>query len=200
MSLYAALSTIIPSVYASESNSKIILRADEVIRQPYATLSFHQPGAHRRAAEANRTVEGIQVKPDGTIDLKAWEDSTDKACKQALSHVTESTNPSGNCICYNLPSLDTKTGVFAADLRLYQVSEPRGPFAGMSASDIKVSVAYKGASASTVSPDQFTGAGMVGNISGLMKRDDGPSGPKLMQLYLLVGKIDKDTKLDGLSL
>lgn len=156
---------------------------------------------HRRAAaEANKTAEGIQVKADGTIDLQAWEDSTDKACKQALSHITESSNPSGNCICYNLPSLDTKTGVFAADLRLYQISEPRGPFAGMSASDIKVSVAYKGASASTVSPDQFTGAGMVGNVSGLMRRDDGPAGPKLMQLYLLVGQIDKETKLDGLSL
>lgn len=195
--LLAILSTS-TGISASSSPSKIVLRTSEVLSQPYATLPMHNHAALQRR-DANTTVEGIQVKPDGTIDLKAWEEDVDKACREALAHVPAASNPSGNCICYNLPSLDASTGVFTADLRLYQISEPSGDFKGISAADIKVSVAYKGASASPVSPDQFTGAGMVGNISGLTRRDDA-AGPKLMQLYLLVGKADQTQKLDKMTL
>lgn len=112
-----------------------------------------------------------------------WDQETSALCEQHLSQLGTASNPSGTAICYNLPSLDTTTGAFMADLRLYQVSTPSGDFAGISPSEIQVGVQYDGAS---VSPVNQTIASRSVNV--LDKRQTIP--PVFLQSYTMVGQVD----------
>jgi len=79
----------------------------------------------------------------------AWEAKTAKACTNAISQlVGGASNPSGMAVCYNLPFLDNSTGVFEAELRMYNVSAPVDPWVGISAADINLSMSYLGATVS----------------------------------------------------
>lgn len=119
-------------------------------------------------------------------EMDIWNEETGAACIEHLSNLKGPTNPSGTAICYNLPSLDTTTGRFMADLRLYQVSTPSGEFLGIPPSEIEVGVKYDGASVSPVTQDSAADDG--GNAS--RKRQEGE--PKLLQSYMMVGEMDLD--------
>lgn len=190
----------------------LLLRADDVLSTPYASLESSESLLsksilfRRQAPDDNTTVvapgdnDGIQLQPDGTLNLTAWDQDTNEACIAALRAITRSSNPSGNCICYNLPSLDADSGVFEAELRLYKVSDPRGSWAGIKPTDIKVSVSYKGASASPVKADTLKGAGMTGNMSSVARRDIEEHNPELLQSYMLVGQIDEKEMEENMSM
>jgi len=115
--------------------------------------------------------------------LAEWDSETSAACEEALSRLNVASNPSGTAICYNLPSLDTTTGRFMADLRLYQVSTPSGAFAGIAPEDIMVGVQYSGAS---VSPLDQEGT----NITDGARAKRQNVTPTLLQAYMLVGQIN----------
>ncbi|RYO76162.1 hypothetical protein DL766_003865 [Monosporascus sp. MC13-8B] len=115
--------------------------------------------------------------------LAEWDSETSAACEEMLSRLNVASNPSGTAICYNLPSLDTTTGRFMADLRLYQVSTPSGAFAGIAPEDIMVGVQYSGAS---VSPLDQEGTNITDGARA--KRQDVT--PTLLQAYMLVGQIN----------
>jgi hypothetical protein len=186
-----------------------LLRADDVLSKPYVSVMASSTAlALSRRQEvgtgSDSSTDGIQLMPDGTLNLTAWDADTDTACVSMLQSLQRSSNPSGNCICYNLPALDATNGVFEAELRVYRISEPRGSFAGINQSDIKVNVAYHGASASSVSAESLKGSGMVGNVSQISARSqlitrDG-SNPELLQAYMLVGQIDKSEMSDNMSM
>lgn len=92
-------------------------------------------------------------------DLAKWEAETKKACMETLSSLNgQATNPSGIAVCYNLPFLDNRTGVFQAELRMYNVSAPVDPWTGVTAADVSMTMSYLGA----------TVQNMAGNFS---KRD-----------------------------
>ncbi|CAM1510860.1 Fc.00g083730.m01.CDS01 [Cosmosporella sp. VM-42] len=150
-----------------------ILRADDVLIRPYIAL----PQLINRRATANST--DAPLTPSDNLNLTAWDSITNAACLSALSSLRQSSNPSGTCICYNLPSLDTSTGIFEADLRLFKISESRGAWAGIPPENIKVGLRYSGATVSPVT---------MGNDSDIGKRDD--NGPELMKAYMFVGQID----------
>lgn len=80
------------------------------------------------------------------INLAEWEEQTRKACMDTLSSLNgQASNPSGIAVCYNLPFLDNQTGVFQAELRMYNVSAPINPWLGVTAADVSMTLSYLGA-------------------------------------------------------
>ncbi|PFH55659.1 hypothetical protein XA68_17866 [Ophiocordyceps unilateralis] len=126
-----------------------------------------------------------------------YDKNTNAACIDALRKLPRSTNPSGNCLCYNLPSLDTNSGNFEADLRVFRVSDPRDDFVGISPSDINVGVQYTGASVTLASPQQIQN--MLSRQSTIGRRQEN-RGPELVQSYMFVGQIDPNLLSNNLSL
>lgn len=174
-----------------------ILRADDVLSLPYASPA-HFPGLLVRRQDTDATSNAgldstaVKLNPNGTLNATAWDMATNAACADALRGLPRSSNPSGNCICYNLPSLDTVTGVFEADLRLYRISDPRDAFAGVAPGDINVGVQYHGASVSPVPMSEIMGMGWVENKTRVMEPRAETREPQLLQTYLFVGQIDKE--------
>ncbi|CCF43282.1 hypothetical protein CH063_13033 [Colletotrichum higginsianum] len=175
----------------------IEVRAVDVLERNYEDVANRYIEKRRSAA----TVDGewipkgeVSVNADGTINMTAWELETTQKCTDALSHLDQASNPSGTCICYNLPSLDAKTGVFEADLRLYKVSEPNGVFSGIPPQNIQVGLSFNGASVSPVSADKIRGTIPRRDVSfevdwsRLQKR---VLTPQILQTYLFVGQIDQ---------
>ncbi|KAF2842603.1 hypothetical protein M501DRAFT_925330 [Patellaria atrata CBS 101060] len=81
-----------------------------------------------------------------TINLEEWDAKTSVACSNALRALEgQASNPSGIAVCYNLPFLDNSTGVFEAELRVYNISAPIGPWIGVAVEDITVGLSYPGA-------------------------------------------------------
>jgi hypothetical protein len=142
----------------------------------------------------------VLLNQDGTIDMTAWDSMANSACNDALSHLSGASNPSGTCICYNLPALDNTTGTFEADLRLFQVSSPTGDFTGIPAQNIQVGLAYKGASVSPVSTSTATQK-VVSKVVTARQADVVANGTlKLLQSYLFVGQIDKTQMKPSMSM
>lgn len=125
----------------------------------------------------------VSLNQNGTVNMAEWEAQVNTACEDALSKLPQSTNPSGTCTCYNLPVLNTKTGAFEADLRLYQISASREEFAGIPANQVQVGLSYNGASVSPVTAS--TAAQKV-------QPRQANSKPQLLQTYLFVGQVDPD--------
>ncbi|KAK4202419.1 hypothetical protein QBC40DRAFT_44170 [Triangularia verruculosa] len=121
------------------------------------------------------------LNADGTIDMDKWNEQVNQACRDSLSTLNVASNPSGACICYNLPVLNNVTGTFEADLRLFQVSAPTGDFQGIPQERINVSLSYNGASVA-------------------MKNGVTPGGPepaeegnlRLLRSFVFVGQINND--------
>ncbi|KAF2762134.1 hypothetical protein EJ05DRAFT_497002 [Pseudovirgaria hyperparasitica] len=80
------------------------------------------------------------------FDLNAWQAQTQAACMNSIAALNgQASNPSGMAVCYNLPFLDNSTGVFQAELRLYNVSAPVDTWKGVTENDISLELAYTGA-------------------------------------------------------
>lgn len=80
------------------------------------------------------------------VNQAQWEEQTRAACMQTLSSLNgQASNPSGIAVCYNLPFLDNTTGVFQAELRMYNVSAPINPWVGVTAADVSMTLSYLGA-------------------------------------------------------
>lgn len=83
----------------------------------------------------------------------AWDAATSAACMARMVSLNgKASNEAGLAVCYNIPFLDNSTGIFQADLRVYQISPPSGDFATLSAQEVQVSIRYFGASVSLVDP------------------------------------------------
>jgi hypothetical protein len=107
-------------------------------------------------------------------------------------------NPAGMAICYNLPFLDNSTGVFQADLRVYQVMDPTGDFAGIAPGDVRVGLQYVGAAVQPVDPSQLQPIQSRSSLSTLSKRgraqveQRAAMTPMMLQDYGFVGKINSE--------
>jgi hypothetical protein len=64
------------------------------------------------------------------------------ACYDAFANITKVSNAAGWAACYNILYLNNQTGIFEADLRLYQVSQPSGTFAGIQPANIHLALSY----------------------------------------------------------
>ncbi|RCI08995.1 hypothetical protein L249_4994 [Ophiocordyceps polyrhachis-furcata BCC 54312] len=167
--------------------SDLVLTARDVSMVPYITDG---PLVRRQVGTPAGGGNSIELSPNKNGNGGgSWSDVINTECIKALSRLPRSTNPSGNCICYNLPSLNTDTGAFEADLTVYSVSDPRDDFAGISPRDINVGVQYAGASVTLASPQQ---AQEMLSRQAIIGRRQENNGPQLVQEYLFLGQIDKD--------
>lgn len=84
--------------------------------------------------------------PGPTINIAAPNNVTNAtiaaACTDALSKMTKVDNPAGFGACYNILSYDAKNKNFEADLRLYQMFNTSGAFAGLQANEIQIGLMY----------------------------------------------------------
>lgn len=124
-----------------------------------------------------------------TMAEMEWDAEVQQACMAQLSMLDQASNPSGVCVCYNIPSFNTQTGRFSADLRLYQISEPTGIFAGIPPSEIQVGVTYAGAGVTRVTPQPvMTARDLSSEYSSSLSRRD--SMPQMLQMYLFLGQVN----------
>jgi len=187
----------------------IEVRAVDVLERSYEDIANRYIEKRQSSAVDGVWVPKSEVtlNPDGSINMTAWEAETSQKCSAALSHLDQASNPSGTCICYNLPSLDAKTGVFEADLRLFKVSEPNGAFSGIPPQNIQVGLSFNGASVSPISTNNAGGASTGTTArrdvnfevpwSALEKR---AVAPQLLQTYLFVGQIDPARMTPSMSM
>ncbi|KAL7948712.1 hypothetical protein V8C42DRAFT_226999 [Trichoderma barbatum] len=184
-----------------------VLRTDDVLSTPYASLlGFADDtmavarGLDARASANSSIPSDIKLMPDGSLDFSAWNKLANTACQERLAAIVRTSNPSGDCICYNLPMLNVKTGMFEADLRLYRVSDPRDDFVGVPPSEIQVGVVYKGASVTPMKPVTSGSPDSSPPVNITKRADSSSNAPTLLQSYMLVGQIDKDQMKNNLSI
>ncbi|KAF2101496.1 hypothetical protein NA57DRAFT_33927 [Rhizodiscina lignyota] len=135
----------------------------------------------------------------GADALATWDAEAEQACMSQMDALGGTvSNPAGMAVCYNLPFMDNSTGVFEAELRMYNVSPPTGDWAGVTASDMMVSLAYLGA---TVQRTNGTVLGIAPNMppsrrevseaelrAALEKRQ--AAAPSEMKVLTYVGKLN----------
>lgn len=129
-----------------------------------------------------RQTSSINLTPNqSSMNSTQWNTETSAACTTALSQLSIASNPSGTAVCYNVASLDTNTGAFMADLRLFQVSSATGEFSTIPQQNIQVELQYKGSSVSPIS------------TTGVAARDleIRAVNPSPLQTYMFVGQIDQ---------
>ncbi|ESZ92861.1 hypothetical protein SBOR_6769 [Sclerotinia borealis F-4128] len=134
-------------------------------------------------------------------NISDWNTQTEAACTQALDLLNgQATNPSGLAVCYNLPYADNSTGVFKADLRLYNVSAPTGTFANIPSQDVQVGLNYEGATVSAVDMSTLMArseeTSLISWPRAIQKRQstDTTTGRTLtlVQSYAFVGQMNKE--------
>lgn len=201
-------------IFFSTAFAKDLLEFDVVPdadRYPSQPLPFEPYGSPLTMQKRDEDEETKSASPDGTakqnsngtLDWPTWDLETNEACVDALRHPLGSINPSGNCVCYNLPSLNANTGVFEADLRLYRILQARGDWARVSPRDMKVGVQFRGANVMPIARNQLTGSGMVDNSTrAIVARDLLPRDiePQLLQTYTFRGQIDEDRLKNNLTM
>jgi hypothetical protein len=120
---------------------------EELLRQDAGLVA----SLTRRQDSNNPDIAPLQsLKPAAgdasKADLAKWEENTRAACMQTLENLNgKASNPSGIAVCYNLPFLDNSTGVFQAELRMYNISAPIDPWKGVTTSDVSMTLSYLGA-------------------------------------------------------
>lgn len=192
MLLTAAIATALLATHAHAEirplamDPLIHVRSPDVLEEDYKTVADRYLSRRQAAADGS----GNATAEQGT-DMETWMADTEAACRDALARLNAATNPSGAGLCYNLPALDTNTGVFEADLRVFRVSEPSGDWAGIAPQDIDVGLSFTGASVSPVEVDRVTGGGMQGELAPRQAQQ-----PQLLQSYMFIGQIDQD-KMKG---
>ncbi|GKT51506.1 uncharacterized protein ColSpa_11687 [Colletotrichum spaethianum] len=186
-------------------DQSIEVRAVDVLERNYEDVANRYIEKRQNSAVDGQWLAKSEValNADGSINMTAWETETSQKCTDALSHLDQASNPSGTCICYNLPSLDAQTGVFEADLRLFKVSEPNGVFSGIPPQNIQVGLSFNGASVSPVSADKIGGTTARRDLrfevswNSLQKRS---VAPQALQTYLFVGQIDQTRMVQPMSM
>jgi hypothetical protein len=128
-------------------------------------------------------------------DLAEWEDKTKAACDSAMQKLEgRASNPSGLAVCYNLPYLNNQTGVFQADLRMYNISTPIDPWLGITSANVNLTLSYLGATVNvtgahskrevTISSIKERG---ISNV--LVERQNG-NAPTQLKVIMYVGRIN----------
>lgn len=143
----------------------------------HARSRWTPPRVARRQAAPPTNRELMQV------DLDIWAAETTQKCISALSNITAASNPAGIVVCYNLPFLDPETGVFAADLRMYQVSARQDEWQGVN--DISMSLEYQAAAV------ERTNLNTTETVV--------PEGPAMVKQFNFLGQIKPEFLRQGMT-
>lgn len=185
------------SVFQRSDDIEEILRRDASIM---ATLT------RRQDANPADTAPQISTTPQSgdaaKADLNKWEEETKTACSNALTSLNgQASNPTGLAVCYNLPFLDNTTGVFQAELRMYNISAPIDPWTGVTAADISMTMSYKGATLQEMN-GTFAKRGEIGfppirlrdvqNAGGILVERQSATAPTELKVMMYVGQINSN--------
>lgn len=73
----------------------------------------------------------------------SWDNRTEAACVRAVTNLHgDASNASGLTACYNVRSYNNITGMFEADLRVYQIAAPSGKWTHLQAASETLDVVY----------------------------------------------------------
>lgn len=134
--------------------SKAFSRSDSVEKEVRrdAHLLLHRALYQRNAIASPSPNAMPQIISDPTLLTAAsaedtWNTTTGAACLKTLEATTSSgTNSCGMTACYNIKYLNTTTGAFQTDLRLYRTSAATGDWASADSKSFSVGIMCDGAS------------------------------------------------------
>lgn len=188
--------------HASAKVNALLRRSDDiedVLRRDadmMATLTRRQDA--NGAASAPQISTTPQSGDAATADLAKWEEQTKAACTTALMSLNgQASNPSGIAVCYNLPFLDNQTGIFQAELRMYNVSAPIDPWVGITAADVSMALSYLGATVQNMN-GTFQKREMTWppvkerDIDGVLVERQDAGAPSELKVLMYVGKINSN--------
>lgn len=122
-------------------------------------LDFHL--GHQRTSHLLREARSTTPSP-AVQQTQSWDAQAETACLSQLAKLNGvASNPAGMAVCYNLSYMNNQTGVFEAQLRLYNISVPTEEWAGITTNSMMVSLAYLGATVELTN----------GTLHGLSKRE-----------------------------
>jgi hypothetical protein len=168
----------------------------------------HLPNAMRRRGHHSSSVEGMMqrdvdriLRRDSSSDtlgsVSQPESTTNQtvaaACTAVLATMTSVENAAGLAACYNILQYEPKQGVFEADLRLYQMFAPTGPFEGLTAGDIQIGLVYP----TSTTFQALTKRKMKRQIEG--RQTTGATNVSEIQQYSLFGTFESNLELDKLN-
>lgn len=165
-------------------------RADEII-SPSLVARMPDPAPQ---APGQSTAANLTGSDPSNIDQAMLDATISTACNNALAPMKKAWNDAGFLACYNVPFLNTNTGVFSADLRLYQIGQPTKDFAGVRSTDVNVQLSYPNAAFSTI-PQNTQRAK---RRSDLGRRQNAGSLTEL-QNFLFVGQVMRTLSLTKLE-
>jgi hypothetical protein len=128
------------------------------------------------------------------IDQGKIDSILSEACNQAVFPIKSVLNDAGILACYNIPFLNTRTGVFESDLRLFSFSSSKGAFANVESKDINVEISYPSAAFSAIPKSSSKD-----DSAPPQKERDETTAQKLLQTFLFVGQLDQDFTLSKLT-
>lgn len=173
------------------------------IEPPILNHGLYRTGAGRESSTRSRALVTRQTRfmDASQEDPTTWNNATDKACMNALSAMHgNASNPAGMAVCYNIPFLNTSTGVFQADMRLYRVAGPVKEWAAIQDQTVSIRLFYPSA---TVSPRKLTigrradysqfwrpEATAVATELNILRKEGNT--PQMLQAFGLIGQIKGD--------
>jgi hypothetical protein len=155
----------------------------------------------------------LQAASDALRNVSNWEVQAQMSCMTAVMSLKgKSSNSAGLAVCYNVPYLDDKKGVFEAELRMFNICSPSKEFIGVTPSDMMVTLSYTGATIQQsngqipvkkrslverqllTTPDGIIPGGISGSMpNGIMM-------PVEVAVRMYVGQINKDLMDAGVNL
>ena len=151
-------------------------------------------------ADPSATALSLPANSAQPKNANTWNSQTDAACVKSLIAMNgKASNPSGMAVCYNVQSLNTTTGAFQADLRLYRVAPPEGSWAALKTQDINVGLSYDGASVAPSNAKKakraeevFAWALAKGSRLDKFRLRRAATPPTKLQDMSFIGKVDND--------
>ena len=167
--------------HAAYNNNRVRRKADVILNHAAYIQSRQDTSGSPPSAASVSSSAAVAASTDSTAsDAMPANNGTDSACIQALGSLNSQTpNPSGMAICYNVLQFDNTTGSFQSSLGLYQVSQATGDWASVNQSSINVGLTYPGATVST-------------SDNSMMKRNDMLSWPPVRRTLKL---LQRDTPM-----
>jgi hypothetical protein len=175
----------------AETLDDLVRRRAEKVERPNVVARIPEPAPQ---APTTSTAANLSGSDPSTVDQAKSNADIIAACTAALTPIKTVSNEAGFLGCYNIPFLNTATGVFEADLRLYQISQPTGGFSGVKPTDISVQMSYPDAAFSTL-PQNTPNARRELDLD---RRQNG-GGMNELQAFLFVGQISKTLTLSKLK-
>ena len=206
----ALLGSLLLASHASASSSKlnaVLQRSDDIEEILRRDADMMASLTRRQDANSAGTAPQVSTTPASgdaaKADLTKWEEETAAACGNAVAALNgQASNPTGLAVCYNLPFLDNTTGVFQAEVRMFNVSAPIDPWVGVSAAAISMTMSYAGATLQEMN-GTFAKRGEIGfpsiqlrevaSVEGmLVEKRQTTAVPTALKVMMYVGQINSN--------